>query len=263
MNLAKTRIVRQAGYNDTMRRKMAQFEVQPDVQTIGEVAVSKTVEALNEAIENYGTAVWVLAGGTAPMAAYSVLATRYRDAVDWLNVIVLIGDERCVPLDNADSNWYQIVLILLDVVPIPEVNKLRPKSDLSAEEAASDYTEVLTRLPQTEIGQPRFDVVWLGMGEDGHTLSLFPDHPGLQSTEQLVIAIHDSPKPPSDRITLTLKALQATGRCIIMTSGVSKAEAIKKVRQNDSHLPIIQAIRAIESGGGSVTWLVDFEASEV
>jgi 6-phosphogluconolactonase len=236
---------------------MAQFKVQPDVQSIGKVAASKTVEALNQAIRSYGTAVWVLAGGTAPMIAYSVLAAHYRSAVDWSKVAILIGDERCVPLDDIDSNWHQIAPIFLDVAPISAANKLRPKSDLSAEEAAADYAEVLARLPQIETGLPRFDVVWLGVGEDGHTLSLFPDHPGLQDTQQLVIAVHDSPKPPSDRITLTLKALQTTTSCIIMASGKNKTEVIRRVRQNDSRLPIVQAVRAIERGGGNVTWLVD------
>jgi 6-phosphogluconolactonase len=239
---------------------MAQFEVQPNVQQIGEAAAFKTVEALNQAIESYGTAVWVLSGGTAPMIAYGVLATQYKSAVDWSKVITLIGDERCVPLDDVDSNWHQIASIFLDIVPIPAANKLRPRSNLLAEEAATDYAEVLTRLPQTKAGLPRFDVVWLGMGEDGHTLSLFPDHPDLQNTQPLVIAIHDSPKPPPNRITLTLKALQATTSCIIMASGAGKAAAIKKVRENDNQLPIAQAIRAIESRGGSVTWLVDSAA---
>jgi 6-phosphogluconolactonase len=191
------------------------------------------------------------------MIAYDVLATQYRDAVDWSKVIILIGDERCVPLDDADSNWHQIAPIFLDIVPIPTANKLRPKSNLSAEEAATDYAEVLAWLPQAEGGLPRLDIVWLGVGEDGHTLSLFPNHPGLHNTQPLVIAIHDSPKPPPNRITLTLKALQATTSCIIMATGASKTEAIKEAKQNDSQLPIVQAVQAIESGGGSVTWLVD------
>jgi 6-phosphogluconolactonase len=241
---------------------MAQFEVQPDAQRIGEAAAAKAVEALNQAIETHGTAVWVLAGGTAPMIAYNVLATQYQDAVDWSKVIVLIGDERCVPLDDPDSNWHQIASIFLNKIPIPEANKLRPKSDLSAEEAAADYEKVLAQLPQTKTGLPRFDIVWLGMGEDGHTLSLFPHHPGLQNTQPLVIPIHDSPKPPSNRITLTLKALQTTTSCIIMTSGAGKIEAIKKARENDSQLPIARAVRAIESRGGNVTWLVDPAAFE-
>jgi len=236
---------------------MAQFEVQPDTQHIGEAAAAKTVAALNQAIESYGTAVWVLAGGTAPMIAYKVLATKYQNAVDWSKVIVLIGDERCVPLNDPDSNWHQIASIFLNVVPIPEANKLRPKSDLPAEEAATDYARVLAQLPQTKAGLPKLDVVWLGMGEDGHTLSLFPQHPCLQNTQPLVIPVHDSPKPPADRITLTLKALQATTSCIIMASGAGKTEAIKKAREDDSQLPIARAVRAIESRGGNVTWLVD------
>lgn len=240
---------------------MAQFEIQLDTQHIAELAASKTAAALNKAIESHGSAVWVLAGGTAPMSAYKVLAEQYQDAVDWSKVIVVIGDERCVPLDDAESNWHQIESIFLDLVPITTTNKLRPKSDLTAEEAATDYAKVLAGLPNTEAGIPRLDVVWLGMGEDGHTLSLFPDHPGLKNTEPLVIAVHDSPKPPPDRITLTLKAFQATTSCIIMAAGAGKADIIANVRQGNSSLPIAQAIQTIETAGGEATWLIDTAAS--
>jgi 6-phosphogluconolactonase len=236
---------------------MIQFDVQSDIRRIGAVAALKTAEALNQAIKDHGSATWVLAGGTAPLTAYKVLAEQYRDSIDWSKVIVLIGDERCVPLDSADSNWHQIAPIFFDLVPIPTANKLRPKSDLSAEEAATDYADVLARLPQTETGQPRLDIVWLGVGEDGHTLSLFPHHPRSQDTQSLVIPVYDSPKPPSNRITLTLKALQATTNCIVMTAGANKAEAIKKAKQSDSRLPILQAVHTIEDGGGNVVWLVD------
>lgn len=234
-----------------------QFEVQPDIQHIGEVAASKTAAALSRAIKNYGSAVWVLAGGTAPIAAYKILAEHYQTIVDWSKVTVLIGDERFVPLDDVDSNWHQIANIFLGLVPIPTAHQLRPKSNLSAEAAATEYGERLAQLPQTEAGLPRFDVVWLGVGEDGHTLSLFPRHPDLQNTQPLVIPVHNSPKPPADRISLTLKALGATTNCIVMAAGSSKVEVIQKVKQNDRSLPIVQATRTIKDNGGDVVWLID------
>lgn len=240
---------------------MAQFEIQSNIQQIGELAASKTAETLNKAIKNHGNAVWVLAGGTAPLAAYRILAEQYQDAVDWSKVVVLIGDERCVPFDDVDSNWRHIAHILLDLVPIKVTNKLRPKSYLTAEKAAADYAKVLAELPKTKTGLPRLDLVWLGVGEDGHTLSLFPDHLSLQNTGLLVAPVHNSPKPPPDRITLTLEALQATTCCIVMAAGAGKAEIIAKVRRGDARLPIVKAVQTIEAANGEVTWLIDSTAS--
>jgi 6-phosphogluconolactonase len=243
-----------------MSSNMAQFVIQPDIQHIGELAASMTAEALDKAIKQYGCAVWVMAGGTAPMIAYKVLAEKYRSQLDWSKVVVLLGDERCVPLDDSDSNWHQIAPAIIDLVPIAPLNKLRPKSNLLAEVAAADYLEILTKLPKTEAGSPRLDIVWLGVGEDGHTLSLFPNHPSLKQSEQLVIVVHDSPKLPPDRITLNFSALQGAQSCIIIATGVGKAKIISKVRCGDANLPIMQAIRTIEAANGNVTWLVDQSA---
>jgi 6-phosphogluconolactonase len=100
------------------------------------------------------------------------------------------------------------------------------------------------------------------MGEDGHTLSLFPSHAALQS-EALVAAVHNSPKPPPGRISLTLKALAGADNCLIMVSGVDKAKILARALKGDKKLPIVQAVAAIEAAGGQVTWLVDKAAASL
>jgi 6-phosphogluconolactonase len=239
---------------------MAEVQIKADLQSLAEAGAEAVIRALSEAITAHGAATWVLAGGTAPMGAYAILAERYQDKLDWSKVQVLIGDERCVPVGHADANWGQIRNVFLDKVPFSESNKLRPKHELSAEDAAADYQRVLEGLAKNGQGIPRFDHVWLGMGEDGHTLSLFPGHPALKLTEPLVIPVHDSPKPPPDRISLTLRALTNVNSCVIMAAGAGKADIISRVMSGDTSLPIVQAVQTIEANGGHVTWLLDTAA---
>lgn len=240
---------------------MAETIILSDVSELSRKAATMAAQQLNKALRAHGTATWVLAGGTAPMGAYRILAKDFQEAVDWSRVKVLIGDERCVPLGHPDSNWAQISHTFLNVVPISDSNKLRPQHDLPAEAAAADYAAGLADFVQNEDGVPLFDHVWLGVGEDGHTLSLFPGHPALFRTGALVIPVHDSPKPPPDRISLTLQALSNVKSCIIMASGRNKADIIGRVMRDDSGLPIVQTAKTIEAGGGEVTWLLDTEAA--
>jgi 6-phosphogluconolactonase len=105
--------------------------------------------------------------------------------------------------------------------------------------------------------------MWFGIGEDGHTLSLFPHHPSLafaQETDRLVIPVHDSPKPPADRISFSLKALEGVETAVVFISGVSKAPVIAQIANGDRSLPIVIVSQAIENAGGRVTWLIDEEA---
>ena len=241
---------------------MATLTIKSDINELAQTAAKLVAQQLNDAITASGSAVWVLAGGTAPMGAYAILARDYRDRIDWAHVTVLLGDERCVPTHHPDSNWYQISQTLLDHVPIAERNKLRPSYELAADEAAQAYEAAVKRLVTNDDGIPHFDVVWLGMGEDGHTLSLFPAHAGLKNTEQLVISIHDSPKPPPDRISLTLNALQNVSHCTVMAAGSGKAGIIAQAMRPDTTLPIVQAVQTIENNGAQVMWLLDTAAAE-
>jgi 6-phosphogluconolactonase len=218
---------------------------------------------LKKALDSNGSATFVLAGGRLPPLANDILAKKYADAFDWQRIRFLIGDERCVPLDNPDSSWLSIQS-MFDLHPeIPEENKQRPQSQLPAEAAAVMYAKVLQTLPKNQSGLPIIDLLWLGVGEDGHTLSLFPNHSSFtqaRETGALVIPVHDSPKPPSDRISFALKTLEGVALAMVLVSGVGKAPIMAQIANGDHSLPIVVASQTIERAGGHVIWLVDEDA---
>ena len=240
---------------------MADHHILADATEVGAAAARAAVRALERALEDFGTASWVLAGGSSPAAAYRTIVREFPDAMKWSQVTFLIGDERCVPEDHSDSNWRQAREELLDPLAVPEASRLRPDGSVDAEAAADDYERQIAHLAGTPRGVPRLDHVWLGVGEDGHTLSLFPGHPRASDRDRLVLAVHDSPKPPPDRITLSLKALEGTRSCIVLAAGAGKADAIGRVFRGESALPIAMATATIEAAGGTVEWLLDESAA--
>jgi len=229
---------------------------------LAEAAARAAMADLEAAVEAYGTATWVLTGGSTPAAAYRRLAAHdLRAGVEWDRVRVAMGDERCVPPDHPDSNWGQAAAALLDHVPVPAHHLLRPQGELGAEPAADAYQATLAALPAAPGGAPRLEVVWLGVGEDGHCLSLFPGRPEVEVDDRLVVPVHDSPKPPPDRVSLTLAALAGTERLLVLAAGAGKAAAVARARAGDDRLPVTRAVAAVRSAGGSVTWLLDRAAA--
>jgi 6-phosphogluconolactonase len=225
---------------------------------LAEAAARAVLADLEAAVEAHGTATWVLTGGSTPAAAYRRLAAHdLRAGVEWDRVRVAMGDERCVPPDHPDSNWGQAAAALLDHVPGPGHHLLRPQGELGAEPAADAYQATLAALPAAPGGAPRLEVVWLGVGEDGHCLSLFPGRPEVEVGDRLVVPVHDSPKPPPDRVSLTLAALAGTERLLVLAAGAGKAGAVARARAGDDRLPVTRAVAAVRSAGGSVTWLLD------
>ena len=223
---------------------------------VANAAVVQTIELLSQAIERYGSATWVLAGGSTPDIAYDILAKQYVHKLDWSKVVFTVGDERIGPLDGPDNNWHRIDELFLK--HIPEATFLRPPSDTPVAMAAVTFETALAKIPRTAAGLPRFDVVWLGMGPDGHTLSLFPDHPDfIPDDTRLVAPIHHSPKPPAQRISLTLHALTGSQQIIILATGEGKRAALKDAFQNDSLLPIARASRT----QSHTLWLLDSAAT--
>jgi len=222
---------------------------------VAEAAAENAVEILQLAIESKGSASWVLAGGTSPLLAYKKLIKDFSDALDWSKVIVLVGDERMAPLNHKDSN-YGAILSLFDKSPeLSKVKRIVPDTSLDVATAAHDFENKIAVENIIE-----FDLVWIGVGEDGHTLSLFPGNSALiEPTDDWVVPVCDSPKPPSERISLSLKALENVDELVIFAVGASKQDALKEARLKRK-LPIAVVADIVEENGGEVRWLYDAAA---
>lgn len=180
-----------------------------------------------------------LSGGSTPKALYTLVADRVSrepelQKLDWPRVHFFFGDERCVPSDHADSNFGMAKRTLLAHGLVPEQNLHRVRTELPPAEAAADYEQQLrSRFGNRE---PRFDLILLGMGPDGHTASLFPDTSALQERERLVVANHVA-KLHADRITFTYKVLNAGREVLFLVAGEDKREAVKSILADRVPLP--------------------------
>ncbi|WP_181397137.1 6-phosphogluconolactonase [Cryobacterium arcticum] len=234
------------------------FETSADVAA---EAARSAIAVLQQAIETFGDARWVLAGGSSPMSAYKIIVAEYADALDWSKVTAVIGDERAVGVDSPDSNWGQVTPLLFGTPQTSTVTGIRPVTELGAETAAIRYNDDLQALVADGDTAPRFDLVWLGVGEDGHTLSLFPGHPEFnEDDEALVVPIHNSPKPPPNRITLTVKALTNSRHAVIFATGAGKKDALA-LAVSEKKLPIARVSAALDAAGADVRWLFDAAAA--
>ena len=179
----------------------------------------EAADLVTDAIDG-GLRSLVLAGGSTPRRAYQLLAAR---SLAWGRVAVLFGDERCVPPDDLESNYRMAREALLDRVSPGSVHRMA--GELGAEEAAALYDPIVR-------GLSPLDLVLLGMGPDGHTASLFPGHPGLDASG-CALAVHGAPKPPPDRVSLTLGALRDARRVVFLVTGADKAEALRAVQRGE------------------------------
>jgi 6-phosphogluconolactonase len=200
----------------------------------GEVAAEAGRHILaraREALGDHGRFRIVLAGGTTPLAVYRLLAESTADWADWE---VYFGDERCLPREHGERNSLAAALALLERVPIPQASIFPMAAELGPEAAAAAYSPlVAAALP--------FDLVLLGMGEDGHTASLFPGHAIPEGA--LVTPVHHAPKPPPDRVSLTPLALSAARGTLILVTGAGKREALTAWRKG-ADLPVARVAAA-------------------
>ncbi|MEB0287499.1 6-phosphogluconolactonase [Cryobacterium sp. 10S3] len=239
---------------------MPTYEYHATSADVARAAALDAVTVLDRAIREYGSATWVVAGGTSPTLAYRTLVNELADSLDWSKVTAVIGDERVVPIDDPDSNWGLISGELFRAGPTSLIKQVSPAFGRDEATQAFEYEEALRALPSNANGLPRLDLLWLGVGEDGHTLSLFPGHPDNVATDALVIAVHNSPKPPPTRISLTLRALDGAIVARVFATGAGKKDALAEARQWGT-LPIAVATARIEAAGGEVTWLYDSAAA--
>ena len=197
----------------------------------------------------------LLAGGTTPKALYTLLASpAYRSRVDWDRLVFFFGDERAVPPDHPQSNYRMANEALFRPVGIVESSIHRMEAegeDLNA--AAAAYEDVL----RASFGSvPRFDLVLLGMGADGHTASLFPGSPLLKEHSRWVAPVLDAPKPPARRLTVTLPVLNAGHQVLFLVAGRPKAAALRAVLEGTAP-PEQYPARSVQPGPERLRWLVD------
>ena len=200
---------------------MTRWQVFPDGATLADQAAALILEAARKAIAARGVFHLVLAGGNTPKDAYD----RLREVgANWAKWQIYFGDERCLPRGDPERNDTMARRTWLDHIRIPPVNIHAIPAEHGAEKGAQRYAEILRRVPE-------FDLVLLGLGEDGHTASLFPGRKeGLAKNDANVIAVHAAPKPPAERVSLSAARLSRARRVLYMVGGESKREAVKAWR---------------------------------
>ncbi len=182
-----------------------------------------------------------VAGGSTPERAYQLLGAMQGS---WAHVHLWLGDERCVPVDHPDANARMVDEALLSQLRATDGPHLHPvRGELGPEDAAWLYGRELVDVMGR---QPVFDLVLLGLGPDGHTASLFPGHPAAGARHAPVIGIRDSPKPPPERITLTLPVLARARYTLLLATGEGKREALGRVLAGDPALPVAQLGAALD-----------------
>lgn len=195
------------------------------------------LQEVRAAIAARGICRLALSGGNTPGAVHSEMVRQGAD-VRWERVQFTFGDERCVPPEHPDSNHRMARESLLDAVAAPAGNIFRIRGEIPPHEAAREYEDKLAAVA-ARFGEPRYvhDLVMLGMGPDGHTASLFPGHPALAEQTRNVIAIEDSPKPPPQRVTMTLPLLNAARHACFLVTGTDKLGLVEEIIARRSTLP--------------------------
>jgi 6-phosphogluconolactonase len=207
-----------------------------DPDAAAERAAQQIALILQDALVRRGVAHMSLAGGSTPRRAYEILAGLLGD---WSAVELWYGDERCVEPEDEQSNHQLVARSLLAGIEGPLPVEHRIPGELGPEQAARVYSQdLLARVP-TEDGVPVLDLALLGLGEDGHTASLFPGHPEVhEDSSAICLGVNDAPKPPPQRVTLSLAVLRAARHCLLLATGAGKADALAAVLAGpDPHVP--------------------------
>ena len=224
---------------DEPLRPVPRVEIHPDAETLAVTVAGALLGRIAE-VQEAGNQVHIaLTGGTIAELVHREIARHHSGAVpdvrpvDWTRVHVWWGDERFVAHDSPDRNARQAREAFLDEVGASQVHEV-PAADQvdDAEAAASSYSDTVH-----EHGSGEFDVLMLGLGPDGHVASLFPGHPALEVDDRIAVAVHDSPKPPADRVSLTFAALNRARSVWFLVSGDGKADAVARALAEPGSVP--------------------------
>lgn len=230
-----------------------------------EVFETKTevARALAQRLKNWwaeaGFRNLALSGGSTPKVWFDLLAAEFRQDLPWGELRFFWGDERCVPPDHPESNYGMTRRHLLDKVPVTEKNIFRIRGEALPEEEAQRYGQLLGKELPSRHGKPCFDLVVLGMGDDGHTASIFPHEISLwDAPEPCVVATH--PETGQQRISLTGGMINNARQVVFLVTGANKAERIRQIRQRLPGYEKLPASR-VSPVHGKLLWMLDGEAA--
>lgn len=245
--------------------RLQRLQVVRDADALAQAAAAEFVRRALAALAERRRFAVALAGGSTPLGLYRLLARRGRltppGPLPWQETHLFWGDERMVPPDSPQSNYGQARAALLDHVPLPAENVHRIRGELqSAEAAAAECEQELRWFFGLDPGElPRFDLVLLGLGADGHTASLFPGDAALGERERLAVAVA-RPAPDPDRVTLTLPVLNRAAAVLFLVAGAEKSDALRRVLVAEMPAPALPA-RAVHPAEGELLWLADQAAA--
>ncbi|HKP45995.1 MAG TPA: 6-phosphogluconolactonase [Pyrinomonadaceae bacterium] len=226
-------------------------------EQLAAAAAEHFVESSLASIQDHNSFGVALAGGTTPRESYKLLATdRFQIRLDWSKIHLFFGDERMVAPDSPQSNYRMVHDALISRVPIPRANVHRIEGEAGAEESVEHYQAAL-RSYFGDVAWPRFDLVWLGMGDDGHTASLFPGDSHANESSAWVVSTLSPDNQP--RVSLTLPVINHAARIDFLVSGKGKAERLAQVLgdASDKKLPA----QKVAPVNGTLQWLVDRDAA--
>ena len=227
-------------------------------QELAHAAARDFAARAEASIRERGRFAVALSGGSTPKATYEVLARDHADELDWVRVHVFFGDERTVPPDHEDSNYRMARETLLSRIRVGSVHRMR--CELPPEEAAAAYVQELREFFGTSEEPPSFDLILLGIGEDGHTASLFPNTPALDVTDPWVVA-NPVEKLDTIRLTLTVPVINASRAVNFLVAGEGKAGALREILEGDAD-PHEYPAKFIHPEDGDLTWMVDRAAAK-
>ncbi len=227
-----------------------------DHSRLSQAASRVFIRTAAQAISERGRFLAALSGGTTPIALFRLLA---RADLDWARIHLFWGDERCVPVEDPANNYAQARQALLDEISIPEQNVHRIRSELPPAEAAQEYAAQLREFAEPPLGWPRLDLVLLGLGEDGHTASLFPGSQ-VEASAPVIAVTGEYQGRPTDRVTLTPLVFNSARLVIFLVSGVGKSGILASVFKGGRH-PDQWPAQRIRPSDGRITWMVDAQAA--
>jgi 6-phosphogluconolactonase len=233
------------------------IDIVPNSSALAERAAQEFVGLAKKELQSKSRFTVALAGGSTPQQMY----VRLREAtLSWDHIDFFWGDERCLPLNDKDSNFHMVNEALLKFIPIPIENIHRILGEIPGEKAAKNYEDDLRRF----FGRaaPRFSLIILGLGSDGHTASLFPGSSAIREKSRWAVSVNHrvSPPPLVDRVTLTLPVLNAAAHVLFLVSGSEKAKLLSQVLHGQFKPDLFPA-QAVKPVDGTLHWLVDQDAA--